>query len=256
MKLKMIKHIIYIFLFLICLSQNVFALSGLELAQQVYDRDDGDDAYFKTEMLLIDKNGHERRRIVESYVKDFDGLMKTYLEFLTPPDIKGTKFLSWEHHDSDDTQYLYFPELGRSRRIVSSQKKLRFVNTDFTYEDMQRRKPFEDTHHILESSIYLERKVYVLESLPISDNSQYGKRISLIDIESFVPVSIDYFNKKGRKVKEFRVLQLEKVDNIWTGMRVEMYDLKAGHKTQMNILDVNYNQGVKSLVFEVRNLEQ
>ena len=119
----MFKRLLLIFLLsLFCLS-NAFAISGLELAQQVYDREDGDDAHFLTKMVLIDKNGYERKRIFKSYAKDYDGLMKSYLEFMEPPDIEGTKFLSREHADKDDTQYLYLPELGRSRRIVSSQKK-------------------------------------------------------------------------------------------------------------------------------------
>ena len=40
------------------------------------------------------------------------------------------------------------------------------------------------------------------------------------------------------------------------GMKVEMHDLKANHKTQMNIVEVIYNQGFEDDIFEVRKLEE
>ena len=234
----------------------VFAMSGQELAEMVYDRDDGDDAYFKTEMVLFDRHGNARRRLMENYVIEETGLVKTFVEFLEPPDIRGTRFLSWENPGQDDTQYLYLPELGRARRIVSSQKRLQFVNTDFTYEDMQRRRPDQDEHTITGEDEYLGRPVYVMESVPLPGTSQYGKRLSWIDQEGILPVAVDFFDRRGDRVKEFRVLELENVDGIWTAMHVKMRDLKNGHRTEMRIVEVVYNQGVPAQVFELRNLER
>ncbi len=250
-----VKHGVWGVFFVIILCANALALSGAELAQLVYDRDDGDDAIFKTEMILIDKNSNERVRELRTHVKDSDGLVKSYVEFLTPPDIAGTKFLSWENYQADDTQYLYLPALGRARRIVSSQKKLRFVNTDFSYEDMQRRRPDEDDHVISGEREYLGRSVFILESIPKSGTSQYGKRISYIEKESMVTVFIDYYDRKFRRIKEFRVYELTKIDGVWTAMKIEMNDLQAKHRTRMAIISVRYNQGVEDSLFEVRHLE-
>jgi len=232
------------------------ALSGHELARQVYDRDDGNDAYFQTEMVLIDKNGRERQRLLESFVYDDDGLVKSYVEFLDPPDIRGTRFLSWEQPEGDDIQYLYLPELGRSRRIVSSQKNLAFVNTDFSYEDMQRRKPEKDDHRILANETLEGYPVYLLESRAHEGTSQYGKRLSRIGMESLIPLSIDFYDRKGRKIKSLRSRDIRQIDGIWTAMEVEMVDIKSGHRTVMRIREVRYNQGVDGAIFEVRNLER
>jgi len=236
-------------------SARAFAMTGQELAQKVYDRDDGDDAFFRTEMVLIDKNGRERRRLLETCVRDDGNRIRSYLEFLEPKDIEGTRFLSWENEGADDTQYLYLPELGRARRIVSSQKRLQFVNTDFTYEDMQRRRPEEDGHLITGETLYLDRPAYILESTARPGTSQYARRVSLVDAEALVPVSVDYFDAKDRMIKTFRVLDLKKAGGIWTGMLVEMHDLKADHRTRMRILEVRYNTGIPQQVFELRNLE-
>lgn len=106
------KIFILIVLLMVGFSSSAWAMTGQELAQSVYDRDDGDDAYFKTEMVLTDRNKNTRQRMMVSYATDAGGLLKTWVEFLEPADIRGTRFLSWENLDQDDTQYLYLRNWG------------------------------------------------------------------------------------------------------------------------------------------------
>lgn len=248
----------FIFIAGLLLSASVcFAMTGAELAQAVYDREDGDDAHFKIQMTLVDKNDSRRERLLESFVREYDGLVKTCLEFLAPADIEKTRFLSWENPTEDDTQYLFLPALGRSRRIVSSQKELSFVNTDFSYEDMQRRKPTEDAHQILGTTLCGGgRNCYVMESIPHEGTSQYGKRYVLVEQASLIPVAVDYYDQKGRKVKEFRVHEFKQIEGIWTTIRIEMRDLKTRHRTVMETLEVKYNQGLSDDIFTLRYLER
>ena len=157
--------------------QDAQAMDGTQLAQLVHDRDDGKDSYAKVDMTLIDKNGSKRERTLITATKDYGPLVKTYLRFTSPPSIEGTAFLTWENEDRNDDQFLYLPELRRVRRIVSSQKDNRFVNTDYTYEDLERRKVDEDVHRIIGEESYNGRKCWVLESIPKDmDDSQYSKR--------------------------------------------------------------------------------
>ena len=205
---------------------------------------------------MIDKKDNIRERTLEIYSKDYGALAKTFLEFTEPSDIKGTRFLSLEEAEGDDTQYLYLPALGRARRIVSSQKNLRFANTDFTYEDMQRRKPGNDQHTILGEEQYSGFDCYVLESIPKGKNSQYGKRVSWIDKESRLAVKIDFYDKKMRHTKEFRIKKLVQVQGIWTAVETVMADLKARHRTEMRITEIAYDKGMEDDIFSVRRLEQ
>ena len=196
----------------------------------------------------------KRERMLKIILKDYEDLVKIYIVFLSPADIKGTAFLTWENRDKDDTQYLYLPELGRARRIVSSQKKLKFVNTDYTYEDMQRRRPEKDNHALIGEEPCGERMCYVVESIP-KDKSQYSKRVTWVEKESFVVVRVDFYDKKGRKSKEFFVDKLEKIGGIWTAAKTTMRDLKRNHTTIMDVIEVKYDQGVLDSVFTLRNLE-
>ncbi len=242
--------------FLFCSLASAEMMSGLELAKKIYNREDGTDRFMNVNMVLVDKRGNERPRTMEIFSKDDGVLAKTYVEFLIPEDIKGTKFLSWEQSRDDDIQYLYLPALGRARRIVSSQKKLRFVNTDYTYEDMQRRKPNEDKHQILNEEDYNGRPCYILESVPLNENSQYGRRVSWVDKSSLVSLHTDFYDTKGRRVKIFEVLSMKIVQGYWTVISSRMEDLKEEHQTLMTVTEVRYDQGLGDEKFETRFLEQ
>lgn len=231
-------------------------LTGREIMEEAFNRYDGDDAYFKMEMKLVDKKGNERKRLLEIYTKDYGNLIKTFIKFIFPPDIEGVSFLSWENQDKEDTQYLYLPALGRVRRIVSTQKNLRFVNTDFTYEDMQRRRPEQDTHTLLRESSYKDYNCFVVESIPKKGSSQYSKRISWVGKDNFVILKIEFYNKKGKKIKEYRIKELKKIAGIWTPTEVIMEDLIDGHRTLMKTLKVKYNQGVDDAIFSIRHLQE
>lgn len=236
---------------------SVWVTAGQEIMGRSFNRDDGSDAFFALEMALIDKKGSTRTRAVDILTKDYGALMKSLVRFSAPADIAGTTFLSWENEASDETQYLYLPALKRARRIVSSQKALRFVNTDYTYEDMQRRHPQEDTHRLLRQETYLGRRCFVVESIPVSkDNSQYAKRIQWVDAESFVVLQIEFFDKKAAVSKRFSVEQLEKRDNIWTPLVTRMRDYNDTHTTVMTVMAVRYNQGLADGLFTLRALEQ
>lgn len=250
--LKILTLVLFISLFRPAAGED---LSGREIAEKAFSRYDGDDGYFKIEMTLIDRKGAERKRLLEIYNKDYGELTKSYLKFLKPPDIEKTSFLTWENETGDDTQYLYLPALGRMRRIVSSQNNLRFVNTDFTYEDMQRRKPDKDEHARLPDEKYLEYSCGVVESVPKKETSEYSRRISWIDKESFIILKTDFYNKKGKKSKEFRVKELRKYQDIQTVTHTVMRDLKEKHKTVMKLLEVKYNQNIKDETFSLRFLE-
>ena len=70
-------------------------LDGLQVAQKVYDRDDGNDSYAKVKMLLIDKKGRKRMRTLITAVKEYGSVNKSFTRFYTPADIDGTAFLTW-----------------------------------------------------------------------------------------------------------------------------------------------------------------
>lgn len=229
---------------------SLLAMDGVTLAKLVYDRDDGNDSQAKVRMLLIDKRGNKRYRTMITATKKYGEIRKSLIRFTTPADIDGTAFLTWENEDRDDDQFLYLPALKRVRRIVSTQKASRFVNTDYTYEDMQRRKPDADGHQITGHEKLLGHDCWILESIPQNaKNSQYGKRKNWIAKDIFLPLKTEYVGKNDRLLKEFIAVRIKQVDCIWTVVESEMRDLKKNHRTLLKTEEIRFNTGVEDRVF-------
>ena len=231
-------------------------MTGQELAQQVFDRENGDDITAEMKMILVNKRGKERIRGFTFYSKDYGDLIKQFNRFTSPADIKGTGFLSVEKDRGETEQFLYLPSLRRTRRIVSSQKSRSYVNSDFSYEDMERR-PVEDFEHIISGEETIENiNFYILESKPKKGTrSQYGRIKTRIDPKSFIPLYIEYFDKKEKLIKKYRVVKLEKVQNIWTEMEVIMENMKRKHRTVLKVDKIVYNTGLDDRIFTRQHLE-
>jgi hypothetical protein len=232
------------------------ALTGKDIAQRVYDRDDGEDFYSFGSMVLIDKRGKERRREMITHRKDFGELSKTLIRFTKPADIEGTGFLSWENEDRDDDQFIFLPELRRVRRVASRKKDGQFVNSDYTYEDMERRKVEKDDHCLLGEEDVNGWRCYVLESVPKKGSgSQYSKLKMYVIKDLYLAAKVEYYGKKLKLTKIFTAREIEKIDGIWTMLESEMVNLKREHRTILASHEVRYNRGISDDVFTKRYLE-
>ncbi len=234
------------------------ATTGKQVAERIYNRDEGADNVFAVRMTLVDRRGRERQRTMTTYSKRLaDGRINTFMQFDSPADIQGTRFLTLEQKGEDDIQHLYLPALGRSRRIVGGQRRQSFVNTDFTFEDMERRHPDEDTHTLRGEEKYKDWDCYVVETVPGEGrDSQYSKVVVWMDKSSDTAVKIDFYDRRDRHVKQFRVDRLEKKDGFWTVMDSVMENLARNTRTRLETLEVKYNQGLDDAMFTVRRLEE
>lgn len=223
------------------------SLTGYEIAQKVFDRDRGDTSTSLATMVLINKNDKKKVRTFTTLRRLENGLEKNLIRFTSPADIDGTGFLTIEKEGYETDQFLYLPALRRTRRIVSSQKSNRFVNSDFTYEDMERH-PVEDyDYSLLSDKAYLNIECYQLKTQPKKGvESQYSAKVSLIAKQSFVPVHVRYYDKKENHIKTYKVAKLELKDNIWTEMMIVMEDLKRQHKTYIRVDKIEYNIEIQS----------
>jgi hypothetical protein len=230
--------------------------SGEDLAQAVHSRDVGSDSFSRQVMELISADGQKRLRELEISAMDKGGLRKSLLRFTSPADIAGTGFLALENDQGETEQFLYLPALKRTRRIVTGQKGRSFVNTDFTYEDMERR-PVEDSEHIVTGEADLSGvKCWLLESRPKpGSDSQYSLVRAWVSQDHSVILKADFFTDGIDPIKRYTVLQLENIQGIWTEKKVSMEDLESGHKTLLEIREITYNSGIPESVFSQQSLE-
>ncbi|MGH9388971.1 MAG: outer membrane lipoprotein-sorting protein, partial [Vicinamibacteria bacterium] len=184
-------------------------------------------------------------------------LTKSVSWFLSPADVKGTGFLTWENDGRDDDQFLYLPAIKKTRRIASSERDQKFLGTDFSFEDMQGRETEDGVHTLLGEETYNGKGVWKVQTLPTPESdSQYSKIIAIIEKDSYLLQKADLFDKDGELYKIFYIDDWSKVNGFWTSLHSRMENLRDDHKTFLDLEDVKHNQGLPDEVFTTRSLER
>ncbi len=241
------------------------ALTAREIMEKVDARDDGDNMTATVEMVLIDKNGNRRIREMKVFNKDKGKDTWKLQFFLSPADIKDTGFLTYDYYEGgrDDDQWLYLPELHKTKRIATSDKSSAFMGSDFSYADMTQRVLDEWTYKLLKESEVNGQKVWLIEALPVSreveDRYGYTKSVIFIRQDIFMGVRAVHWLKEGKKIKYQEMLDIKQIDGIWVSTEYRMKTTKNKvtlHKTVMKWSDNKYNQLLDDALFTVRRLEK
>ena len=237
---------------------NVWAISNFELAQKSDAVMRGyEDAKSEMVMTLINANGQERQRTMKSMILEKDGGDKSLMEFLTPADVKGTKFLSYEHADKDDDQWLYLPALKRVKRIASKNKSGSFMGSEFSYEDLTAFNIDKYNYSGDAKEVRVDgKKMYKGERIPKSKNSGYTKQVSWTTIDTFLTMKVDYYDRKKELLKTAIFSGYKKIDGVWRVSKIEMINHQNDKKTVLLWKNETIKNGLKDRDFNKRVLKR
>lgn len=245
-----------------CLGEE---LTALEIMQKVDARDDGDNMTCDRTMVLIDKNGHKRTRIIKSFSKDKGQDTLKLMFFTSPSDVRDTGFLSWDYRqgDRDDDQWLYLPELKKVKRIASSDKSSAFMGSDFSYADMTKRVVDEWTYRILKTDMVRDHDCWVIEALPVSDvvRDRYGYKKSVLFVRQdiFMVNRAVHWLDENNEIKYVDSATIQNIDGIWTTLETTAKTTRNGktlHSTLLSAERVRYGQPLEESMFTTRQLEK
>lgn len=240
-------------------------LTAREIVERADARDDGDNITVDSEMILIDKNGHQRKRLLKSFIMDKGDDTWRAQFFVEPADVRDTAFLTYDYYsgEKDDDQWIYLPELHKTKRIASSDKSSAFMGSDFSYADMNRRVLDEWSYKLLKESTVDGHKVWLVETTPINkvveERYGYTKSVLFIRQDIFFPVRAVHWVKAGKKIKYMEVKKLEQVDGIWVAVETHMKSTKSKKTTHRTILrwqNVKMNQAIDEDMFTIRRIEK
>jgi len=178
-------------------------------------------------------------------VSSSDNPMRLF-KFSAPADIKGTVLLTHEKSVGDDDMWLHLPVLGKTRRIVSSNKKSSFVGTQFAFTDLATPKPQDYTHKVLKQETLDALPCYVLESVPknesILDQVGYSKIVSWVSTHTFLTIKMEYFDTSGKLLKEQRVrgfVQVSSNPDRWIGSTRSMRNMQNLESSELMLENIN-----------------
>lgn len=227
---------------------------------------EGDDSKSLMQMELISKSGKKRTREVVVWTLERGEEDKSLMMFTAPASDKGTAFLTWEHKEKDDDQWLYLPVLKKVKRISAAEKHKSFMGTDFSYNDLAPPHPQKFVHVLKGEDTVNGQACFVIESVHKTHTDdpayqdmrkyQYTRQKSWIRKDNHLLAKAIMFDRREEACKLFTAWRMEKVDGIWTPLSMKMENLKSSHRTILTIQAIRYNIGLSDGFFTTRELER
>ena len=164
---------------------------------------------------------------------------KSLIIFDTPRDIKGTAFLSFTHALVPDDQWLYLPALKRVKRISSSNKSGPFLGSEYAFEDLTSFEVPKFKYKYLREEALDDRAALVIEFYPQYQHSGYTREIVWVDKERYIPLKIDYYDRKNALLKTLVYKGYRQyLEQFWRADQMLMSNHQTGKST--NLLWQNY----------------
>jgi hypothetical protein len=247
------------------------------IMQRAFEANGGDDAYSRIRFNFEYDGGKTAAVSLLMAYKHYPAGSETESKVIMfndyPPDKKDIAFLGWfyrpEQHQDEDL-WLYLPELRQTRKLtrkhvdhdrtelVGKQRPEgdEFSVSELDQEELTPRDPRLDRHTLLGSEPIDGRSAYKIESVPLdAASSSYGKFISWIAQDEFLPQRVDYYNRQQALVKTV-TFTWKKVGPAWVWDRLTAFNPGNGNKTVLEQTDTRVNLGLPDELFAKRMLEQ
>ena len=224
-------------------------LDARSIVERVNARDDGASLSRRLVMELVDADGTLRSRTLRAYRRQFGADRRAVLFFDEPAAVKGTAFLSWDYGDPTrvDDQWLYLPELRKTRRIALAERGRAFLGTDLSFEDMKKETKIEIGDYVWQAAgeeTVDDRRCLVVEGTAVDARTAretgYGRVRMRVDAEQWIPRFLEFWGPDGVALKTVRLQDIESFDGIWTARRIEARNLQTGHVTRLRFEEIDF----------------
>jgi outer membrane lipoprotein-sorting protein len=260
---SMKKTAIMVAVALIVLAGSAFAdPAGERIARAYYDLKPADDTSARITMVLIDSAGVRRTRSLQMFTKISSGQTASFIEFISPADVAGTRFLTVTKTGGESDQRLWLPALKKSRKIAATATDGDFVGSDLSYYDMQSHR-FEDYGYELLSSgetiadaAFAGMTFSKVEMKPKDPAAPYGKSVGYFNEANHFLYRIVTYGKDGAMWKTISMVKVEAISGILTPIQTLVTNHKKGTQTLLQFSDLKANSGLSDNIFTVQNLER
>jgi hypothetical protein len=207
-------------------------------------------------MLLINANKDTTvRRIKNIVLERPESYDFSLIQFMDPPDVRGTGLLTHQNPKGDDKQWLYLPELRRVKIISSQNKTGSFMGSEFAYEDI--------TGNTLEKFSYKEigdadfegMPCHLIEKTPLF-GSGYTRIREWIDKDKGLLRRAEMYDRRNALFKVALNEEWHKTGNTWKSDKLTMSNLQTGKKTILVFSDRAQNKGLKETDFSESSMQR
>ena len=230
------------------------AAMGLSVMQE-QDRSDAGwrSVRVNGEMILMDGSGGGISRAFELVRTERVSRSKgdnSRMTFATPADISGTVLLTHGNVEpNDDSQWLYLPATGQSRRISSGNRSGKFLSSEFSFEDMGGSELEDNTYGWLGAEACpgnTQLTCNVVAAYPKNSRSGYKQRVFWLDTQASRVFQTEYYNRRGQLEKRMNASGFGNHSGHWRPAMLDMVNLQTGKRTILKWSGYNFGARVES----------
>jgi outer membrane lipoprotein-sorting protein len=211
----------------------------------------------RSRMVIQAKDGTTTERLIDNYSKDGPNGARSVIVFQQPASVAGSRFLTMENKNAPDDRWIFMPNIGKIRRIASSEGSGSFMGTDFSFDDISStsRNTDLDTHTLLREENLGITACYVIQSTPKDSAYQYSKMVQWITKDTSIIMKIELYDKRNTLVKTVEMSGVKTIQDRQTVTVTKMTTHAAGTSTTITNEIVKYNDPIPEGVFTTAYLE-
>lgn len=262
----MFNHKLLFFVLFIFMGSAVSLMAdpkGDEAIQKYYQRAKPQDVSSIAEVTLFDKNGNTKYREFKMSTKTSSRGYMLFIEVLKPADVAGTKMLVIPTNDGGTEQRLFLPILKKVRKIALSDRSGEFVNSDFSYFDLEDKQFKDGTYVLLGEGETLSEpefsgmKFDKIEETFKSSTAPYNKAILWVNATDHELYKMDCYDRKdGQLFKTFLFTKFLRQGAQSWHITYSGINHKKGSRTLIEYKNVVLNAGLSDSDFSVQKLEK
>jgi outer membrane lipoprotein-sorting protein len=241
-------------LFLLLPSLMLFGSNkAQDIMEQVLKVQQSQSSALDLKLTLIEPSGTTRERRIQTLSQTKDTRVSSVTVFLSPENVRNTRFLSIEEEDGSTSQWIYLPALKRIRRIGTSEEGGSFMGSDFSYADMA--STSYDAHEAEHTLLSEDEKTYIILSIPYKPTT-YGKHITTVDKATYLPLLVEFYDLDQKTLlKTLKTEQIASIGGRMMASDVRMTTIASGHSTRLEILQARFDMNLPAGYFTTKFLE-
>ena len=190
------------------------------------------------------------------------GEHRTFIAFIAPHDVQGTRFLHLSPRGASDQQWLYAPNTRRVRRLSESQRDENFFGADLSYRDLelivriQQWNDDESTATLLPGETIDGKTCQVVELVPKNNEFSYTKYRLWFGKNDALLEQVEVYDDKDKVTKRMRLRDYQRIQNYATAREADVSNVQYDTRTRFKITNVRYDTNVDENVFTVSNIQK
>ncbi|MBD3275920.1 MAG: outer membrane lipoprotein-sorting protein [Candidatus Marinimicrobia bacterium] len=221
--------------------------SAREIAQKIDELYRAESSYAEMEMHIVTEHW-ERTLRMKTWT---EGTEKTFIRITAPAKEDGVGTLRIENE-----MWNYLPNTNKVMRIPPSMMMSSWMGSDFNNNDLvQEFSLLKDYNFELIHPDTANSEYYYLQATPVEGRPiVWGKRISTVRKNDFIPVKEEYYDDDGEKMRVLTFSEIQNFDDREIPAVMKMNPLSEDGYTTVRYLDAEFNTDIPEDIFTLRNL--